>query len=229
MANLLITGASGGLGMAVIPRLLQDGWTLSIAAHTHASMQQIRERFPESSLQIHLVDITRREQIRQWVMDSGEIAGLVHLAGGFRGGTRLADATEDDFQFLFDLHAKATFHLLAELMPVLIQRRDGAIVTVAARTAIKPGKDAALYAASKAAELTLTLAAAEEGRPYQVRANCILPAIIRTPTNMQGASATDIAKWTPPEDIAELIAFLVSHRARSITGTTFPMYGGLPA
>mgnify|MGYP001065208895 CR=1 FL=1 len=229
MASLLITGASGGLGPAVVDRLLRDGWSLSVAVHNSQSAEKLQSQFSGSALEIHQVDITRRVQVRKWVQSSHQIYGLVHLAGGFRGASQLSDAQEADFEFLFGLHARATFYLLAEILPILKQKGEGAIVTIAARTAIRPGKEAALYAASKAAELTLTLAAAEEGRPFQVRANCILPAVIRTPANMQGASEKEIAKWTDPQDIAELIAFLVSDRAKSITGTTFPMYGGISA
>jgi 3-oxoacyl-[acyl-carrier protein] reductase len=229
MGTIFITGASGGLGVPVTRRFLQDGWALHAAVHHREAADQLIRQFPGYPIQASVVDITRRDEVEGWIDAVTDMDGLVHLAGGFRGGNELAASSDADYEFLFNLHARATFYLLAAVMPRLKQRGGGAIVTVAARTALRPGKEAALYAASKAAELTLTLAAAEEGRPYQVRANCIVPAVIRTPANMEGAPEKEIAKWTDPADIAECIVFLVSDRGRSVSGALIPMYGGIPA
>lgn len=229
MGTIFITGASGGLGGHVTRRLLQDGWTLQAAVHRREAADQLARQFTGFPIQVSVVDITRRDEVENWMRTAADIDGLVHLAGGFRGGGELSASSDADYDFLFNLHARATFYLLAAAMPILKKRGGGAIVTVAARTALRPGKEAALYAASKAAELILTLAAAEEGRPYQVRANCIVPAVIRTPANMDGAPEKEIARWTDPADIAECIAFLVSDRGKSVTGAQIPMYGGIPA
>ncbi|MGH2644490.1 MAG: SDR family oxidoreductase, partial [Chitinophagaceae bacterium] len=83
----------------------------------------------------------------------------------------------------------------------------------------------AVYAASKAALIHLTLAAAEEGRPFHVRANVIAPAVIRTEANAKWAASTkELEKWTSPEDIAKTISWLISENGESVTGTVIPMY-----
>ncbi|MCL6524089.1 MAG: SDR family oxidoreductase [Thermoflavifilum sp.] len=229
MSALLITGASGGLGIPVTRRLLQEGWEIHAAVHDRQSRDRLQELFSEKSLQVSMIDITHQQEVQGWVSQASDVVGLIHLAGGFRGGEELSNSTDEDYEFLFGLHARATFYVLAAVMPIFKAKRQGVIITIGARTAIRPGRQAALYAASKAAEITLTMAAAEEGRSYGIRANCIIPAVIRTPANIEGASQAEIAKWTAPEDIAELIAFLVSERGKSITGAQIPMYGGIPA
>jgi len=122
MGTIFITGASGGLGGHVTRRLLQDGWTLQAAVHRREAADQLARQFTGFPIQVSVVDITRRDEVENWVRTAADMDGLVHLAGGFRGGSELSASSDADYDFLFNLHARATFYLLAAVMPILKKR-----------------------------------------------------------------------------------------------------------
>lgn len=234
MANkqLLITGASGGLGLAVTQKLLDDGWDLQAAVTDDPASNILRDQFPAQygkSLHAVKADLTEVSGVRDFISGYEQATALVHLAGGFRPGVSLGDSRDEDFDFLINLNARSAFLLLKAVMPQMIRLGEGSIVTIGARPVLHPVAGNAAYAASKAALVSLTLSAAEEGRPYGVRANCILPAVIRTQANIQGVAEKEWSKWTPPEDIAGTVCFLVSSSAKGLTGMRLPMYHRISA
>ena len=81
------------------------------------------------------------------------------------------------------------------------------------------------YAASKAALIRLTESLALELRDRNITANCIAPSTLDTPQNRAAMPDASFSKWVPPEEIAELVLFLLSPAARSISGATIPVYG----
>lgn len=232
MKRILLSGAHGGLGQVVLKHLMDRGWPVMALAGSKAGFEALKSGYPDllgQQLRVLQADITREDEMKK-ILDSGaEFGGLVHLAGGFRGAKSIGDSTTADLDFLEGLHIRATFWLLKLLVPLFKQNREGVILTIGAKPALHPMGENALYAASKAAEIALTLAVAEEGRPYHIRANCIVPAIIRTPENEKWARDGEAEKWTPPSSIAELIGFLLSEQGKGISGAVIPMYQDLPA
>ncbi len=225
---VLITGADGALGKEVVRKLLQEGWHLHACVHREQAGLDLQKAFPEAgagSLTVFTGDVTDAGAVREFVNSVGNFHAVVHIAGGFRAAEEFEKNTDADFDFLVNLNLRATFLLLRAVMPAMREHKDGAIVTIGAKNALHPVKVNAAYNASKAAVISLTLTAAEEGRADQVRANVIVPAVIRTEANKQwAASEKEMEKWTPPEDIADTIAFLISDDARGVTGTVIPMY-----
>src|SRR5699024_7039057 len=134
------------------------------------------------------------------------------------------DNSMEDFQSLLSLNAISAFLLLRRVLPVMKKQKKGSIVMIGAKPALYPmGKNAA-YAASKAALINLMQSAAEEGRPQNVRANVIVPAVIDTPENRKWVNEhSQTEKWTAPYDIARTISWLISEKGESITGTIIPM------
>jgi 3-oxoacyl-[acyl-carrier protein] reductase len=231
MKEVIVTGAGGGLGKHITKRLLEDKYRVHAPVQSANSEAELKNLFPEydgKHLFISVVDVTKKAAVEKFIGKLTDITALVHLAGGFRGGKSIADYAEKDFDFLFDLHARATFHLICAVMPVFIKNNNGNIITIGAKPAVHPGAQNAVYAASKAAEISFTLTVAEEGRKNNIRANCIVPAVIKTPANEEGTPETEIAKWTPPEDIAEVISYLLSDAAKGVNGTVIPMYNKIP-
>lgn len=226
--KVLVTGANGGLGIPVVRKLLEENWHVYAMLRTSKSMEELRARFPGSegkNLFLILGDVTRPEDIEKALSQIKMPDALVHLAGGFKGGASVADYDFNDYDYLFDLNSRSTFLLMKTFLPAMKQNKKGAIVTIGSKPALHPGGENPVYAASKAALINLTLSAAGEGREAGVRANVIIPAIIRTKANEQWASSPkEIEKWTPPEDIAETISWLISEKGTSVTGTVIPMY-----
>lgn len=226
--KVLVTGADGGLGLPVVERLLLAGWQVTAFLHRQENIGKMKTALgkeKQENLSFIIGDITLAEDIERAAEKTKDLAALVHLAGGFAGAASFAETDVVLFDHLLDLNTRSTFLLLREILPLMKKNNYGSIVTIGAKAAIQPGKQNAVYAASKAALVNLTLSAAEEGRSYHVRANVIVPAIIRTEANMKWASSKDeIKKWTSPEDIAEVICWLISPESSQVTGTVIPMF-----
>jgi NAD(P)-dependent dehydrogenase (short-subunit alcohol dehydrogenase family) len=101
----------------------------------------------------------------------------------------------------------------------------GRIVTIGARPGMAGVKGLSAYAASKAAVLRLTESLSEELKHRGVTVNSVLPSTIDTPQNRAAMPKADHSEWVPASDIAEVIAFLLSDAARSVTGALIPVYG----
>ena len=230
--SLLITGADGALGRVVSAELMRNGWTLYASVINEKSKQTISELFPDDinkNIFPSIADLSDENDVKSFVSSAENISGLVHIAGGYKGGKPIEEHKTEDFDFLMNLNAKPTFLLLKYVLPVLKKNNAGAVVAIAAKPVLHPSPGNAAYAASKSVVASLILHAAEEGREFNISANCILPATIQTPSNLSWASKEEFAKFTPPSDIADMIAFLVSEKGKGITGTLIPMYNKIPS
>lgn len=225
--TLIITGADGALGRVVAQKLLADGWSLHASVLDEKNGSMLANLFPEEinkSIFPHIADLSKEEDVKKLVDDSGNIFGLVHLAGGYKPGKSIADHSIEDFDFLMGLNVKPTFLLLKELVPLLKENNSGSIVVIGAKTAIHQTKGNAVYSASKSAAIAISLSVAEECRENNVRVNCILPATLQTKNNLSWATEEEFKTFTPLEDVADMISFLMSDKSRGITGMAIPMY-----
>jgi NAD(P)-dependent dehydrogenase (short-subunit alcohol dehydrogenase family) len=109
----------------------------------------------------------------------------------------------------------------------MMEQKYGKIVNVSARTAVQRGSRArsGAYAVSKAGVVTLTEALAEETRDHGIQVNCIMPSTIDTEANRKMLPKADFTKWVDPEEIAEVILFLVSDASKPTSGASIPVYG----
>jgi len=197
---VVVTGASGNLGRAVIERLERAG--ARIAPLTHAD-----------------ADVTDEAQVEaaydKVLQRHGPIWGSVHCAGGWAGAP-FAETEVATFERMIALNLRSCF--LCCRAALRRMRGEGRIVNVAALTAatLQGVGGAAAYAAAKAGVVALTKAITEERSG--VRANCVAPGTLRTPAN--GETAGQVAL----EDVAEAILYLVSPEAGAIDGAvlTFP-------
>lgn len=226
--HIILTGADGGLGVPVLTRLLEDGFQVTAVIHNPDKITALRERFPAAALRVLAADLTTEAGAAGIFEGIETLRGVVHLAGGFQAAKTLADTSLETFDRMIALNTRATFLVIRSAMSLMKRFGSGAIVTVGAKAALHPGQENAVYAASKAAVINLTLTAAEEGRPHHVTANVLVPNVIRTAGNLTWASSPGEAeKWTPPEDIAAVISYLVSDEGAPVTGTVIPLYHGM--
>lgn len=223
--HIIVTGADGGLGIPTVTRLLGDGWQVHAIVHGAGKIKPLEDQFAGAALSVAAADLTQEDEVRKVFAALPGLKAAVHLMGGFAGSDTIADTAAEVFDRMIQLNTRSAFLLLKAAFPLLKQNGGGAIVTVGAKPAVHPAAVNAAYAASKAAVINLTLTVAEEGRMSQVRANAIIPAVIRTAENLKWASSEkESANWTPPEDIAQVIAWLVSDDGSSVTGSLIPMY-----
>lgn len=197
---VVVTGASGNLGVAVVERLERAG--ARVVGFTHRDADLTDEAQVEAAYE-------------RAVQRHGPIWGSVHCAGGWAGAP-FPQTEVATFEKMIAINLRATF--LCCRAALRRMRSEGRIVNVAALTAatLQGVGGAAAYAASKAGVIALTKAIAEEGAG--VRANCVAPGTLRTPAN--GETAGQV----PLEDVAEAILYLVSPEAGAVNGAvlTFP-------
>src|SRR5262249_55838077 len=133
------------------------------------------------------LDLRDAAQVRagtaQAIAHFGRIDALCHIAGGFRMGEAVHEATDAQWDAMLDVNARSLVNVAHALVPHLIERGGGRIVTVGAAAALKGAARMGAYAASKSALIRLTEAMAAELKEHRINVNCVLPSIIDTPDN----------------------------------------------
>jgi NAD(P)-dependent dehydrogenase (short-subunit alcohol dehydrogenase family) len=228
---VIITGAVGNLGRAVAGRVQAQG---SKTILVDRSSDRLREAYGElkGSAQHWLageVDMTDPKAVNAMVAEAhkrfGRLDGLVNTVGGFRGGKPVHEADLAEWDFMYDINVRTALHACRAVIPYMLQAQRGRIVNVASRNAFQGSPHYAAYSAAKTAVLRLTESLAGELKARGINVNCIVPGTIDTPQNREAMPKADFSTWVPPEDIAHVIAFLLSEEARSVTGAAMPVYG----
>ena len=233
----VVTGAAGGIGLAIAARLHAEGASVVIAdlnaAAAEAAAAKLTAAGGGAAIGI-ACDVGSEEQVeaavRTTVERFGRIDVIVNNAGLMTFKT-LAEFTGDDWLKVLrvDLLGAAFFTRQAFLH---FGEKGGAIVNIASVHAVETSANAAPYSAAKAGLLSLTRTTSIEGRDVNIRANAVLPGAIDTPMLWEnpnvksGAETIDKRDVGTPEDVAAAVAFLASDDARFITGTTLAVDGG---
>jgi NAD(P)-dependent dehydrogenase (short-subunit alcohol dehydrogenase family) len=223
----IVTGGTGGLGSAVVERLLSDGWRTVVPW----VMERELERLPaREHLELINADLFDPESVRRVLTaataDSGSpLRGVVNLVGGFAAGGRVHEAPVEEFEAQFRLNLRPTYLMTQAALPHLIDAGAGSIVCVGTRVALQPFPGAAGYASSKAAVMTFANAVATEYRDDGVRCNAIVPSVIDTQANRTAMPNADHGRWVKPSQIAGVISFLLSRDSEPINGAAVPVYG----
>src|SRR6476646_4472446 len=153
----------------------------------------------------------------------GRLDALVNIAGGFRWET-LADGSLDTWNSLYELNLRTVVAACRAALPHLPSER-GRIINIGAAGAQKAAAGMGAYAASKAGVARLTEALAEELKGRGITVNALLPSIIDTPANRADMPKADFGKWVKPEQLADVIVFLLSSKSQAITGALLPVTG----
>ncbi|CAN5253744.1 SDR family oxidoreductase [soil metagenome] len=215
MSNVVIvTGASGALGRAVVARLKTDG--VVVAAVDAAAAVEIDADLVLSG--VDLADATAVGAAFEAVVSAfGTVNGLANIAGGFVWEPVVGGEAETwDRMFRTNLLTAALASRAA--LPHLL-KQGGTIVNVGAAGAVDPAAGMAPYAASKAGVMAMTRSLADELRGQGVRVNAVLPTILDTPTNRRDMPDADPTAWIRPADAAEVIAFLLSSASVAVNGS----------
>jgi NAD(P)-dependent dehydrogenase (short-subunit alcohol dehydrogenase family) len=227
----VITGGTGALGSVVTLQFLREGAHCAVPYRSEAEKDELaREAAPDADRLFSMrADLTQLEPLDAFVAAVVERFGgidiLLNLAGAFAGGTPVAETDPATFDRMLDVNLRSVFLVSRAVIPHLVRRGGGRIVSVAARAALQGTAGMAAYSASKAGVITLTQAMADELRDQNVQVNCILPSIIDTPANRRAIPGADHSRWVDPAEIARVLAFLASDDSRAISGAAVPVYG----
>ena len=223
---VLVTGANGGLGTAVVQAFLDVG---AKVVGTSRKIQQ--SEFDSPNFTAVPGEVSNSEGCKalvdQVVASFGRIDVLAHTVGGFAGGKSLAETDDATFQRMMDLNLNATFYLLRAAIPVLRKAENGRIIAIGSKAAVDPGANVGTYSASKAAMVSLIRTVALENADAGVTANVILPGTMDTPTNRKDMPESDFSRWVQPASVASLMVWLASEDARDVNGALIPVYGGV--
>lgn len=219
--QIVVTGGTGGLGRAVVNRLLDAGAICHVPSH--------RATPPSDRPNLHIIpdiDLTDETAVARFYAGIDDLWASVHLAGGF-GMASIGKATADDLRKMLEMNVVTSFLCAHEATNAMRRTGSGGrIVNVAARPALEPrrGANMAAYAASKAAVAALTQALAEELKGDHIHVNAIAPSTLDTAANRKAMPKADPDKWLSPEAAAEAICMLVSPVSTEINGAVLPLY-----
>jgi NAD(P)-dependent dehydrogenase (short-subunit alcohol dehydrogenase family) len=223
---VLVTGVGGALGSAVAESFLDAGATVCGADIVPKESEDFLLEDPDR-IDFYEGDFTEESVVAETVdgvIDShGGLDYLANIAGTWRGGNPIHETDAETFDFLFDVNLKTMFLASKHALPA-IREREGAIVSVSARSSLEGGKGDGLYRATKAGIRLLTETIAEENRGT-VRANAVMPSVIDTPMNREMMPDSDHESWVDPGDIGDVICFLCSDAASVTSGAAVPVYG----
>ncbi len=224
--TVLITGATGAVGGAVVGAMLDAGW------HVFATwvVPAERERMPErEGLELVQADLLQESEVRdavtQAALGPGGLRAVVNLVGGYAAGAPLHETALEDFEKLFRLNLRPTFLVTRAAVPYMLDAGRGSIVCVSARAAVQPFGGAVGYVSSKAAVLAFAQAVAADYRERGVRCNAVLPSVVDTPANRAAQPDADHSRWVAPAEIAGVIRFLCSDESAPVSGAAVPVYG----
>jgi len=213
--RVLITGASGALGMATVARLSALGCRVAPVAGRHGAAA------PGWFGPVDLADPDAAAKVVAQAADAlGGLDAVVHLAGGFAMQSVL-ESTPQDWRAM---QASNVESLIAAVQAALPHMGDGgAIVAVGGMAAARAGAGMAAYASAKSGVLRVIEALSVELAPRGIRANAVLPGVIDTQANRRDMPRANPAKWTHPDAIADVIAFLIGPQSRAINGAGMPV------
>jgi NAD(P)-dependent dehydrogenase (short-subunit alcohol dehydrogenase family) len=225
--TVMITGAAGHLGRAVAASFQERGARL-VLADRH--IEALRGAFDGNEDALPMpIDLLDRDQVHGGVQAAlarfGAIDVLCHLAGGFRMGEAVHETSAATWDFLMDLNARALLNTANAVVPHMVARRSGKIVTVGAAAAAKGLAHMGAYGASKSALLRLTEAMSAELKDQGINVNCVLPSILDTRDNRAAMPDADPSRWVAPQALAQVIAFLASDAASAVHGAAVPVNG----
>ena len=220
---ILVTGAAGVLGQAVIATLVARGEAV-VAVDLAPMIPSAGQRLSVGG--IDLADATAGAALIAQLTGTsgaGSLTGLVNVAGGFLWET-VSEGGWASWERMYRINVQTAFEATRLALPALRSTR-GAIVNVSAAATARAGAGMGAYAAAKSAVSRLTEALAAEELANGVRVNAVMPSVIDTPANRRDMPDADPSRWVSPSEIAEVVAFLLSPAASGVTGALVPVVG----
>ncbi|MHA7131603.1 SDR family NAD(P)-dependent oxidoreductase [Algoriphagus namhaensis] len=219
--NIIITGAAGNLGSAVVDKFKREGYTII------AVVEPGKDRSVEDADYCYEVNVTSADSVAEFVeeyqLQHGELDALALLVGGFAMGG-IADTSQADFEKMFSLNFYSAFHLVKGFLPHFQKQKRGTFLFVGARPALEAeaGAGAVAYAFSKQLIFALADTVAAESKDKGIRSHVFVPSIIDTPPNREAMPDADFNTWVKPDEIADTMHYAVNNTA--LRNTTFKLY-----
>jgi 3-oxoacyl-[acyl-carrier protein] reductase len=237
----LVTGGSRALGAATAARLAEHGALVGVGGRDRAAIDRVVGTIRADGGRAVAVpaDVCDADALAAAHADLVEQLGPVELLAAFAGGNGRPRPTElvepDEWRRVIEGDLTATFLTIRAVLPGMLDRGRGAIVTMSSSAGRHPSQAAAAYAAAKAGVVMLTKHLAAEMGPRGVRVNCLAPSAVlneKMAAAMTDQQQADLAAMFPlgrigaPDDVAAAATFLLSDQASWLTGVILDITGG---
>jgi NAD(P)-dependent dehydrogenase (short-subunit alcohol dehydrogenase family) len=233
---VLITGATGGLGRVVARAFASDGARLVLVGRDQARLDILGAELAAALRSMPDVDAVAA--VAGWTKVVGDLRDaeaaravaaaaearygridvLLHLIGGWSGGTPVVDIDHDEIRTMLDQHLWTTLNIVQAVAPGMIARRSGRVAAVSSPVATVPPARSAGYSIAKAAEEVLLRSLAREAAADGVTANVVVVRGITEVADPPAEPAPRKAGWATPGEIAQALAFLASPAGASVNG-----------
>lgn len=237
----LVTGGGGGIGSAICQKLAADGAMVLVCDLDLDAAQSVAHGIQEQGLKAspahaNIADPAAcQSMVQEIVKDHGKIDLLANNAGINKRGDLLS-LSEDDWSLSFDVNIHGMFHLCRAVLPYMIKNGGGSIVNTASQWGLHPAPGHIAYNVTKAAVASFTQNLARDYAPQNIRVNGVCPGEIHTPMLEQGVirsgrtiaeldAMVPLGRIGKPQEVAALVAFLLSDEAPFICGSLVEITG----
>ena len=241
MKYALVTGGSRGIGAAVARLCARRGWGVAVGFnHGEAAAQTLAQELqtlgvPALAVRADVADAGQVDQMVDNVLEKFCQLDILVCSAGISHVGLISQIDEDQWRRLFAVNVDGVHHCCRAVLPHMLARKSGSIVTVSSMWGQVGASCEAAYSATKGAVIAYTKALAKELGPSNIRVNCVAPGVIDTEMNahLSPEDLAALAEETPlsrigtPEEVASAIAFLASDEASFLTGQVLAPNGGL--
>lgn len=229
--TIVITGGTGGLGTALVRRLIEQDYRIAVTYLLPDEAQAFEREFrvDDEKIMLTRVDCTNAEVVNTYIKEVaerwGEIHGLCALVGGWAGGRDVEETDDVRFERMLDLNLRSAFYAVRAAIPHLKEAGWGRIVLVGSRGAVDFFEAQAAFNIAKAGVAALGRSLATELDGTGVTANVLMPSVIDTPATRRSLPYAEYVDWPTPDEIAAVAEFLLGEDSSVMNGALVPVYG----
>jgi len=227
MKTIIITGASGNLGQAVVKKFLAND---HLVVGTIIPNDTVVMDIPGKNFETAVVDLMSENAARQFidfvVEKHGNIDAAVLTVGGFAMG-KIADTKTSDIEKQYKLNFETAYNIARPVFVQMIKQGSGRIFLIGSRPGsdMKNSNGMVAYGLGKSLIFRLAELMNEEAKGTNVVTSVVVPSTIDTPPNRKSMPDADFSKWVTPEAIADVIYFYCSEEAAILRETVIKVYG----
>ncbi|MBK7938265.1 MAG: SDR family NAD(P)-dependent oxidoreductase [Lewinellaceae bacterium] len=229
MKSIIVTGAAGNMGQAVVQRFVQDGHKIYAALGLGENSRLFSESPHAANIDVQFLNLTDETvsegYVKGIVARDTAVDTAVCIVGGWQPGT-LSETTGYELDKMIKLNFNTAFNVAKPLMEFFERQGRGQFIFIGARPAINPaeGKNQVAYALGKSLLFRLAEIINDQGKFKNIRASVVIPSLLDTPQNRAAMPDAPANEWVTPEVAAETISFLLGDTGENLRETVIKLY-----